>query len=142
MTFSFNPTPESLFVFWKYACPRSPEYKRKRLTAILICQSIILCVAVLVSWQVQNYLIKAVGVLLFALCIRLAPIVYDQWCERRLRVQAMAADPGGFGLHEVTLSVDGFREFTPVTDTFIKWSSVRQVESLPGLVIVYLANGL
>jgi hypothetical protein len=142
MTFTFNPTPESLFVFYKFACPRDPAWKRKRSIVVLVCRCAILCVAFLVALRVQNHLISAVTLVLFALCMRLTPIVYDHWFERRLRTMAMAADGGGFGPHEITLSIDGFREITPVTDTFIKWTGVKQVESLPGLMIVYLENGL
>ena len=142
MTFSFNPTPDSLFTFYKNACPRHPQAKQRRSVAVFVCRAVIICLAIWASLAAPNYLVKTISLVLFALGLRLTPIFYDQWFERSLRSHVRAADPGTFGLHEVTVSTDGFRELTPVTDTFIRWSGVKQVESLPGLVIVYLENGL
>jgi hypothetical protein len=68
------------------------------------------------------------------------PHWYDKKAQLAIKQSVDELRNDSYGRHQLELTSEGMRETTPVTESFVKWSGVKDVVREEGYIIVRLTN--
>jgi hypothetical protein len=142
VTIEYDFGPEDLAAWHRYYLKSSPGFRRNHRFQTVLWTVVFVSVATAQFLNYRTWMAAAIAYGLTAFCSILVWLSYDLTIERGIR--AFATDPqhqGGFGRVQLTLSEEGLREVTPVTDTLVKWSLVTGVIVDKDRIFIRLSSG-